>query len=342
MGNWSLRVTRDLGCAAFLSLALLAFVGCKPAPKIKASKAARAKVETTITTISSGTVDAKQQAVMSFGLPARVSAVRVRLGDRVRKGQILAELDNSDLQKILRDAQAEAQRAEKLAKEGLASQSVLDDALRAVEVARAGLDKSILKAPFDGLVTELNLSVGEMGQATTAAGAKTPLRLVDLEPRIIKGSIDESDLGKVRVGNPARVRILAVRPKAFGAVVERVIPFVNTTREQDRTAAVELKLLEGGAEIPVGASADIEIVLDSVEQTLAVPTRTLLGTGSSKYLYVIEDDKLKKTSVQLGLGNYDRTEVKAGVSEGVLVAYPADDFEMKDGVKVKPEVITWP
>jgi HlyD family secretion protein len=341
MGNWSLRATRDLRRAAFLSLALLALVGCKPAPKIKASKATRAKVETTITTISSGTVDARQQAVMAFGLPARVSAVRVRVGDKVRKGQILAELDNSDLQKILRDARAEAQRAEKLAKEGLASQSVLDDALRAVEVARAGLDKSILKAPFDGLVTELNLSVGEMGQAS-AAGAKTPLRLVDLEPRIIKGSIDESDLGKVKPGNPARVRILAVRPKAFGAVVERVIPFVNTTREQDRTAAVEIKLLEGGAEIPVGASADIEIVLDSVEQTLAVPTRTLLGTGSAKYLYAIEDDKLKKTSVQLGLGNYDRTEVKAGVTEGVLVAYPADDFEMKDGVKVKPEVIAWP
>lgn len=330
-------------CGFSLILALVTLIGaqgCKPAPKLRAVKATQTKVETTITTVSSGTVDAKQQAVLGFGIPARVASVKVRMGDRVRRGQVLAELDNSDLHKILRDAQSEAARAEKLAKEGLAAQSVLDDSLRALEVARASLDKSILKAPFDGLIAEVNLTVGEISQG--AGGAKAPVRLVDLEPRVVKGSIDESDLGKIKVGNSARIKILAVRAKPYAGVVERVVPFVSTSREQDRSSAIELKLLDAGAEIPVGASADIEVVIGAVDRALALPSRTILGTSSGKYVFVVENGRLKKTMIQVGLGNYDRTEIKSGVAEGTAVVYPTDDVELQDGLKVNAEVVAWP
>ncbi|MGZ3699505.1 MAG: biotin/lipoyl-binding protein, partial [Bdellovibrionota bacterium] len=75
----------------FLSIPML--TGCKKAPILKAAKATKTHVETTITTTSSGTVDAEQQAALGFTAAGRVSKILVRVGDHVRPGQVLATLD---------------------------------------------------------------------------------------------------------------------------------------------------------------------------------------------------------------------------------------------------------
>lgn len=320
----------------------ISWMGCKPAIPLKAAQVAKTSVETTITTISSGTVDAERQAVLGFSAPGRVQKIVVRIGDHVSAGQILAQLENIDLQTIAQDAAREQARAKELFNSGLVSRVALDDANRALEVSRANLDKTIIRAPFAGIVTELNLQMGELASSAVTPGGKSPIRLIDLKPRIVKGDIDEVDLGKVKKGAPARIRILAVRSQPFVAQVSRVVPFVSASKEQDRTSQIELKILEDDPRIPVGASADVEIIVDKKEDVAAVPARLVLGTGDQRYLYKWVDGRAVKTPVTLGLGNYDRAEIRSGVAVGDIVLFPSDEVELKDGVKVGANVIKWP
>ena len=94
--------------------------------------------------------------------------------------------------------------------------------------------------------------------------------------------------------------------------------------------------------IPVGATADIELITDSRPATLAIPTRLLLGNSGLKHVFSFNDGTLRNISVELGLGNYERMEILKGLSEGDIVVYPSDQVELKDGLKAKVEIQPWP
>ena len=320
---------------------LLAGVGCTRAQKVKAVKAVATPVETTVTTINSGTVYAEQQAVLNFGAMGRVGDVHVEVGARVKKGQKLASLENADLRAATQAAQAELRRARDLFGEKLVSQAALDEAKRAAESAQAAVDRSVIDAPFDGLITEVNLRKGEIAQVPSLPD-KPPIRIIDLKERLVKGEIDELDLGKVKQGLTARIRIPAIGDKRFEAKVTSVVPFVSSTREQDRTSKIELQLKENDPAIPVGASAEVEILVDTKTAALTVPARAVLGTSKERYVFKIVDGKLARTKVTVGVGNYDRREIVSGLQAGDVVALPADDYEMKDGVKAEAELQPWP
>ena len=191
----------------------------------------------------------------------------------MKKGQLLAEIENMDLRSIAEDATRELARSRELAAAGLLSKAALDTAAKGAEIARSNLERSIIRAPFDGMVAEMNLQIGESSQPATGLNAKAQMRLVDLKPRRIRGDIDEMDLAKVQVGTPVRVKIYAARTAPYGAAITRVVPFVNSAQEHDRTAQIEIELKDNPAPpsghtqrakaqtpspIPVGASAERE------------------------------------------------------------------------------------
>ncbi len=326
--------------AAFVfSIFILSTLGCGKTFKLKGVKATKTHVESTVSSTTAGTVDAEQQAVLSFGSAGRITRISTQVGAHVKRGQILAETENTDLRTIFDDSEQELKRSQELFQSGLVSKVALDQARKGFEIARANLDRSMIRAPFDGVVTEQNL---ELGEVASSSPSKPPVRVVDLKPRLIKGSIDEVDMAKVKVGQKARIRILAVSSERLVAAVSKVVPFVNATKEQDRTSQIELKFIEAKGLIPVGASADIEIVTNEKDGVLALPTRALLGVGGQKYVYVHRDGKLVRTPVKLGLGNYDRSEVLEGISEGDVAVFPSEDVELKDGLKVQVEFQSWP
>ncbi|HAR42419.1 MAG TPA: hypothetical protein DCS07_07270 [Bdellovibrionales bacterium] len=316
------------------------FTGCQKAVPVKAVKATLSHVEYTISTTTAGTVEAEQQAILVFGTLGRVQEILVDTGDEVRKGALLARQENQDMRSIFLNAEKDLNRTTRLFKEKLVSRASLDEAKRTHDVARANVDKTEIHAPFDGTIMELNLEIGETSQPQFTP-EKPPLRIVDRKPRTIKGNVDEVDLSKIKIGTRARVKVLAVRPKPYPAVVSRIVPFVSTNKEQERTASVELKMLENDEFIPVGASAEIEIIIEAKDRTLALPSRAILGAGSARHVFKVVDNRLHKTAIQVGIGNYDRMEVLSGISEGDLIAQPGDT-ELTDGMKVQTEQVPWP
>jgi len=326
-----------------LALLPLAFSACSNTPLLKAVKVARTTVESTITTISTGTVEADQQAVLGFSASGRIARIPIHLGQKVKKGQTLAELENADLKIIYEDAKRDAERSEQLFKEGLVSQAALDSSRKNLEIARANLDKTTIRAPFDGVVSELGIEVGELAQLGGATPAKSPVRLIDLKPRLVRGQIDEVDIGRVKVGTVARVKVNAFSPKALSGKVTRVVPFVKSNRDQDRTSEIEIAVETAEGELlPVGASADVEMVIEARGGVLALPTRVILGTCAQRYVYRLDGGRAAKTPIVRGAGNYDRTQIESGLQEGDIVLYPSEDVELTDGMKVQAGIQAWP
>lgn len=330
-----------------LLLITLSFSACGKKPKVEAIKMASGSVESTVTTINSGTVEAQFQAALAFGTVGRIAKIYVSLGSKVNAGSLIAELENADLKAIYKETEKELVRAEELFKNGLVSISNLDSAKRAREVSRLNYEKTVMKAPFAGLITAMDLKPGEFYQSSTNASNKPAVQIIDLKKRIIKGEIDEVDLQKVAIGYLARVKIPAMKNQIFKAKVTNVVPFVSTAKDQDRTSQIELEIIEAnsnnnGVLIPVGASADVEIISEAKDNVKILPAGVFLGTGKTRNLFKIVKGKLVKQEVKLGLGNYERVEVLSGLTENDVIARPLEGVEMIDGMKVEAIEKKWP
>ena len=307
--------------------------GCKGRPEVRLARVSKASVEATVSSVNSGTVRAEGNTELAFGTVGRVKEVNVKLGDAVKAGQVLAQVENDDLKSRLQSTLEEYERSQRLSKSDAMSQSGVTQARASYDAAVTAYEKSLIKAPYDGIVAELNLEVGELSQIT-AVIPQAPIRVVDVKPRYVRAEIDEVDLPKVKVGLPARVKVLAIRKEPFAARVRKVIPFVSSTREQDRTSEIELDIDSEGLLLPAGASADIEVITETKDDVLTITSRALLGRGRDRYVYVLEGSRLAKRPVQVGIYGYTVSEVVSGLSPSDEIVLPSDKFELTDGLRV--------
>ena len=200
-----------------------------------------------------------------------------------------------------------------------------------IDAARATLERTLLRAPFAGTVAEIN---GEIGEFVTPSpvGIPTPpaVDVVDTSCIYITAPIDEVDAPRVREGMPARVTLDAFRDRSFKAHVRRVAPYVIDTEKQARTVEVEAEIDElGDALLLPGDSADVEVILAERADVLRVPTRALI---EGKRVYVLEDGTVRSRDVTTGIGNWEYTEVTAGIDAGARVVVSIDREGLADGV----------
>ena len=254
----------------------------------------------------------------------------------MRLDGLIAELENADFKTALNVASREEARLTNLIKTNAVSTSSLDEARRVRSLAEVSLEKTLIRAPFDGFIAELNLEVGQLAQIT-AVLPKPPIRLVDTAPRYLKVQFDENDLIKIGEKTPARIKIHAARKEPFIGYVRRVIPYVSSVKEQDRTAEIELNV-ESAALLPVGASADVELILSKKDSTLVVPTKSVLGSSDGRFLFRFENNHAVKTFVKTGISNFDVIEVLEGVSENQKIIIPDDKNSIVDQQSVKERV----
>lgn len=205
-----------------------------------------------------------------------------------------------------------------------------------IDNARAALDRTQLRAPFAGVVAEIN---GELGEFVTPSpiGIATPpaVDVVDTSCIYITAPIDEVDAPRIREGMPARVTLDAFRDRSFPAHVRRVAPYVLEVEKQARTVEIEAELeaTDERALLP-GYSADVEVVLDERKAVLRVPTRVLLE-GRRVYVFDPEAGQVRLREVTPGLSNWEYTEVAAGLAAGELVVTSIDRENLADGAAAR-------
>jgi HlyD family secretion protein len=182
---------------AFIFFGLIA--SCNSNLQIGAVKVHRGAVENIVASTTSGTVKAKSHSILSFGMPGRMSVTFVNEGDPVKKGMVLAELENSDLKAINEQNRKEVSRFESLSKAKLTSNFNLDTAKKNFEVSNTELERTMIRAPYDGLITDVNLNIGQFYNTVVDEG-RPPMRIIDRENRRVEGQIDEVDITKVKIG----------------------------------------------------------------------------------------------------------------------------------------------
>jgi HlyD family secretion protein len=324
-----------LSTSLLLATALSSVVlGCGKKPSVQVVKATRSPIEASVSGVTSGTVRAEKVAELAFGTVGRVRELNVELGDKVKAGEVLAQVENEDLLSRLHVAKEELERSKRLSRDNAMSRSNLIQAQGTYDAAVTAYEKSLIRAPYDGIIAEVNLEVGQLSQIT-AVIPLAPLRIIDVEPRYVRVEIDEVDLPKVRVGMQARIKILAVRREPFSAVVRKVVPFISSVREQDRTSEIELNVESEGVLLPAGASADVEVITETKKDVVALLTKAILGRGDERYVFRIVGNVLRKTPIKIGIFGYTISEVVSGLQEGDEVAMPSDRVELKDGLTVE-------
>jgi HlyD family secretion protein len=212
-----------------------------------------------------------------------------------------------------------------------ATQNIKVAQARAAE-ARATLERLRLRAPFDGVVAEIN---GELGEFVTPSpvGIPTPpaVDVVDTSCIYVAAPIDEVDAPRIREGMPARVTLDAFRDRTFPAQVRRVAPYVLDLEKQARTVEIEAELQDiESAELLPGYSADVEVILQEKPDALRIPTRALVE-GNRVYVLDPERERVELREVQTGLRNWEYTELTSGLSEGDRVVTSVDREGLADG-----------
>jgi len=204
----------------------------------------------------------------------------------------------------------------------------------ALELARANLEKTVLRAPFDGIVADVTTEVGEW-ITPSPPGLPIPpvIVLYDDAATYVSAPMDEVDVAKVRVGQPARVTLDAYAGRSFPARVTRVAPYVLDVQEQNRTFEIEAELDDPvfARTLLPGISADVEVVLASRDDALRIPSYAVLEGGR---VLVVENRRLVARPVETGLKNWQFAEVTKGLSAGDAVAASLDRAEVKEGARV--------
>jgi HlyD family secretion protein len=202
--------------------------------------------------------------------------------------------------------------------------------------AQAMMERLLLRAPFDGVVAEIN---GELGEFVTPSpvGIPTPpaVDVVDTSCIYVAAPIDEVDAPRIREGMQARVTLDAFRDRAFQARVRRVAPYILDLEKQARTVEIEAELESlGDAVLLPGYSADVEVVLAERDNALRIPTRALLE-GGRVYVFDGNGERVRVQRVQIGLRNWEYAEVVSGLKEGERVVTTVDRAGLADGVAAK-------
>ncbi|HSB61409.1 MAG TPA: efflux RND transporter periplasmic adaptor subunit [Vicinamibacteria bacterium] len=304
--------------------------------------------------------------VLPFRRGARVRAgdVLLRVDDVLQKARVelargeraasLAQRDQACL--AAERADRERERTRRLSRDGIVSADLLDRveseargagagcraaeaaaarAGAAFELARAELDKTVLRAPFAGVVADVFIEEGEWTSPSPPALPIPPvLDLIDTSSIYVSAPMDEVDSARIQAGQPARVTVDSHPGRHFPGRVVRVAPYVQDRLEQNRTIEIEVDLDDPSlaASLLPGTSADAEVILSARDGVPRVPTSALLEGGRA---LVLEGGRLAEHALTLGVRNWDFTEVKAGLEPGARVVSSLDRAEVKAGARAR-------
>lgn len=209
-----------------------------------------------------------------------------------------------------------------------------------ISAARAMVERTIIAAPFAGIVAEVNGEIGEFITPSPPGIATLPVvDLINLESLYVAAPIDEIDAAQVRPGMEARITLDAFPQRVFPGKTRSLSPYVLEQAKQARTVEVEVDF-QGPLDdvnLLVGYSADVEIVVAGRSGTVRIASEAVKKDGS---LWVVhpESKRLYSRKIVKGLSNWQFTEVREGLAAGEQVVTTIDRRGLVEGAAVVVEV----
>ena len=338
--------------------------------------------------VATGKIQPLSKVEVKSKASGMVKKLYVDYDDKVKEGQVLAELDKVQLEAVVREAQANYQaaeaaldsakaqlernkvdaegpdvpflklnmeRAEQMYKDGVMSKSFVEDAEKnyqlalnklmsaqrellvsraeiskadaqmaqakaALENAEEDLRNSTIVSPISGIVLSREVNVGDGVSSILILGSQATLvmTLGDTSEVYVQGKVDEADIGKVYLGQPARIVVESFKDKKFTGKVTRISPF-GKEKDNVTTFEVRVSISNPTGELKANMTANAEILLEEKKNVLMVPESSLIYDKDRSASVELPDPKAdngrKKIPVKLGISNGVKTEIVSGLTE---------------------------
>ena len=357
--------------------------------KIDPSKLAKVeKNDLAKSVVATGKVEPITKVEVKSKASGIVKKLLVEYGDRVKKGQLLAQLDKEEIlaqveqskaalqaaEANLKGAEADYERAKvdaegpdvpllkrsydralSMQKDGVVSVSALDDAEKEYKmavnkqnVARAQIivlqakiaqsqaevarDRATLNqfqeqlsytditAPIDGIVLSRDVEVGDAVSSILVLGSSATLVMTmgDTTQVYVKGKVDESDIGRVYLGQPARIKVESFKDKTFNGVVTKISP-MGVEKDNVTTFEVRVSIANADGQLKAEMTANAEIILEEHKNVLQIPEGAIIYDKDRKASVEVPDPKGKegkrKVAINIGISNGAKTEVLSGLKQ---------------------------
>ena len=380
----------SIGLGIVLLIAVGVFAATRGGTKIDPSKLAKVeKGDLAKSVVATGKVTPITKVEVKSKASGIVKKLLVDYGDRVKKGQLLAQLDKIEIeaqveqskaaleaaQANLKSSQADFERAKvdaegpdvpllkrayernvSMAKDGVVSTSSLEDSQKNYEMAlnkqnvskaqvtvlkakiaqsqaQVAQDQANLKqleeqlsytdiiSPIDGIVLSRDVQMGDAVSSILVLGSSATLvmTLGDTSEVYVKGKVDESDIGKVYLGQRARIKVESFKDKTFDGKVTKISP-MGVEKDNVTTFEVRVSIQNPGGELKAEMTANAEIILEEHKNVLQIPEGSILYDKDKKASVEIPNPKGKdgkqKVAVNIGISNGAKTEVLSGLKEG--------------------------
>lgn len=322
--------------------------------------------------MGTGTLEAKQKAIISPKISGRLHEVRFDQGETVQAGDVLFQLDDTELnqqvemakvgvaaakaglnrfeadqnqaQAVLKQAKQNHERVEMLIKSNAASATDMDKAREQMDVALAGVaraDAALLEAKQQELVAESTLAFHQARLADTVVAApfaglivqryRDPgavavpgspvLSLISTDVLWVSAWVDETEMSRIAVGQPARVAFRSEDAKSFRGEVARL---GRETDRETREFTVDIRVLELPTNWAVGQRAEVYIETARRDKANIIPASAVTWREGTPGIFVQRDGTAQWHPVKLGLSNREQVEVLEGVAGGEQILLPSE------------------
>lgn len=287
-----------------------------------------------------GTLASNESADIKSEVPGRIISIDFTEGQHVKKGDLLLTIDDSTYQSEFTQAEANLElsrltynRTQELQKKGAASTQLRDEASSRLKQAEAGaklagtrLEKTNIRAPFDGLIGLRELSDGDyvdIGSLITHIQAISPMKA--------EFSLPEKYFSNVEVNQPLDITVDAYPGKTFTGNIFAIDPKVDIVT---RTVRVKALLPNEEQLLRPGMFAYVSLLIKHSEDSLMIPEAALLPQGEKMFVFKIVDGKVANTEITIGTRKPGKVEVLNGLKAGDVVI-TAGQMKIHDGAKVQ-------
>lgn len=281
-------------------------------------------VKLTQTVSAVGTLSSENAVIIRPEISGRISVVNFKEGSAVKAGDTLIELDSAIASAELEQAQAQLRlassqhsRASQLSNKGFVSGQARDESASQLKVSQASvalatahLAKTVIKAPFDGLVGLRTVSVGDY-----VSPGQDIVPLESMDPLNVDFRVPEQFLAHAKVGASVVVSFDALPEETREGKVSAVSPKVD---EGGRSILLRAKVPNQDYRLRPGMFARVRLQFAD-KPALMVPETAIAPEGDANYVYRLDTNKVSKTDVVLGLRRDGRVEIVHGLNEGDIV-----------------------
>ena len=342
-------ITKTISSLIAISLIPIIIVGCqgKTEEKVESKNILEldtvavnaVKVEYRDITLSktyTGSLEGEEQAYVVAKISERIIDIKVRVGDYAEKGRLVVELDKVGAASYYQaeagylNSKKDLERMQALYSEGAISQQMVDGTQTAFNIAKANYDasKSLveLTAPISGVVTEIN---GEAGDLAMPGGRIISIAKINRLKAVF--NVGEQDIMSLMVNQSIEV-FSELKPDLV--MKGKVIRISKSADVESRTFEINGLITNSSDKwFKPGMFCRVRIILKNQKGSLAVPSNSIITTGSDRGVYIVDDSKAYFRKVTLGIKDDTYTEILNGVNENEKVVTVGMN-NLKDGIPV--------